>query len=123
MGASGRLFDGKAKERNRARTAAWKKNNPGYRAYLAARKAHIKKATPSWADKDLLTAVYSIAGENEVDHIIPITHPDVCGLHVPWNLQILSPMDNNMKNNRFDGTYENDSWREYLDVWKKHLAS
>ncbi len=60
---------------------------------------------------------------SEVDHIIPITHPDVCGLHVPWNLQYLAPVDNNMKNNRFDWTYENESWKTYLEVWKKHLPS
>lgn len=117
-------FDGKAKERNRARTAKWKKTNKAtYNVYLAARKSRLKQATPPWADLQAIEAFYAARENSEVDHIIPITHPDVCGLHVPWNLQYLAPVDNNMKNNRFDGTYANESWRTYLEVWKKHLAA
>ncbi len=115
-------FDGKAKERNKTRTAQWKKDNKKtYNAYLANKKSRIKQATPPWADQKALKAVYLARENAEVDHIIPILHPGICGLHVPWNLQYLAPLDNNMKNNRFDGTYENDSWKQYLIVWKEHL--
>lgn len=49
---------------------------------------------------------------HELDHIIPLNHPKVCGLHVPWNLQWLSRTDNQKKSNSFDGTLENISWKK-----------
>jgi 5-methylcytosine-specific restriction endonuclease McrA len=67
-------------------------------------------ATPAWLNKEqralirryYFTArwVQNILGENiEVDHIVPIRGKEVCGLHVPWNLQLLTQIDNNKKRN------------------------
>lgn len=49
---------------------------------------------------------------HQLDHIIPLNHPDVCGLHNTWNFQWLTPEENVSKSNQFDGTMENNSWKE-----------
>lgn len=38
---------------------------------------------------------------HRVDHIIPLNGVDCSGLHVPWNLQILTEVDNVAKSNRY----------------------
>ena len=45
-----------------------------------------------WLAKDLSTIS---EGVYDVDHIVPLQGKDVCGLHVPWNLQVL-PADLNI---------------------------
>lgn len=49
----------------------------------------------------------------QLDHIIPLNHEKVCGLHNTWNFQWLSPEDNRKKSNSFDGTVENTSWKKF----------
>ena len=38
---------------------------------------------------------------HHLDHIIPLTHPRVCGLTVPWNLRIIPSGANCSKGNRW----------------------
>lgn len=52
-------------------------------------------ATPPWVDMKEIRKVYIRAAELSaetgqawtVGHIVPLNHPRVCGLHVPWNIQ------------------------------------
>jgi 5-methylcytosine-specific restriction endonuclease McrA len=79
-----------------------------------ARQAAKLNATPSWLTKDdwgEIEAVYIaarqtslLAGFNcHVDHIVPLRGKDVCGLHVPWNLQVLPRRENIAKSNKLIG--------------------
>lgn len=73
------------------------------------RAAVFRYATPSWANKDLIAEIYaeckrlSLATgvKHQVDHIIPVKHPLVCGLHVENNLRIIGAFENNIKSNEF----------------------
>lgn len=73
------------------------------------RQERTAQATPKWVDKSELLKVYEDAGRlseesgipHEVDHIIPLFHNLVCGLNVPWNLQILTQTQNRKKANKW----------------------
>src|SRR5262245_55218785 len=51
-------------------------------------------ATPAWVERADLRALacealrlsQSTGVRHVVDHDVPLCHPDVCGLNVPWNL-------------------------------------
>lgn len=78
-------------------------------SYIVERRKKRDKSMPPWANKKAIQSIYIKARQltsetgikHEVDHIIPSTHPLVCGLHVESNLQILTECDNIIKSNNF----------------------
>ena len=119
----------KHSEAIKEKSAKYRKNNPEAvrRSYLKsiqkrkpqkaaaemARQAAKKNATPKWLTKEdwlRIEAVYVAAHKTtilagfkcHVDHIVPIKGKDVCGLHVPWNLRVVSQSYNSKKKNNLD---------------------
>ena len=96
------------RQRELAAARIYKKENAVKVAAMnQRRKLQLKQATPKWADKRAIEFIYEcaealrLAGEPcEVDHIVPLQHPLVCGLHCEFNLAIMPKWDNLKKGNR-----------------------
>lgn len=99
-------------EKKRQYRSVWKQKNTGLvNADTARRKKHISLATPKWLTpsqvqqiKDIYIEAANLTNSSgiphQVDHIIPLRGKSFSGLHVPWNLQILTAEQNQKKNNR-----------------------
>ena len=71
------------------------------------RRASKLHRTPPWLtddDKAQMVELYKLAKVlgAHVDHIIPLQGKNVSGLHVPNNLQLLTPSQNSSKRNKFE---------------------
>ena len=86
----------------RGELAAWLLRHP--------RADYVKQAvlaTPPWVDRKAMKALTerrdAIARKtglpHTLDHIVPLNHPRVCGLNVPWNLRIVPRAVNARKSN------------------------
>jgi len=90
----------------------WQKSNRGkVNALWAKRHAAKLQATPSWLNELQIPEIESFYVEaarltketgiaHHVDHIVPLQGKEVRGLHVPWNLQILTAEENHKKGNK-----------------------
>lgn len=93
---------------------AYRQANPDKNAAKAAKaRADRAQATPPWLTKEHLKEIESFyatakaleqafGGKYDVDHIHPIKGRTCCGLHVPWNLQVLPASKNREKSNKLD---------------------
>lgn len=114
------------KEKCMSATNKWRKNsgmgyeytkrsrikNPGVMQFANAKRHAAKmKRTPSWLNAGhwlemesvykYCSALRSIGLDYEVDHVVPMQGQSVSGLHVPWNLQLMTASENSAKGNRF----------------------
>lgn len=104
--------------------AAWRRANPErlaaqkrrhhqanrgyYHSLKSLRERDVLQACPAWADRRAINAIYAECRSttmqtgipHHVDHIVPLRGKTVCGLHVPWNLQVLPAAENLRKSNR-----------------------
>ena len=112
--ASNRLHYSINSEYVRAKHKEWKQVNASVvDAHRASYRAAKLCATPAWLTKEHTTQIKdfywlskdltSISGQPyHVDHIVPLQGDSVCGLHVPWNLQVLPSDINISKSNSFN---------------------
>ena len=101
----------KNKESINEKRKEYVKNN---RDKVNARKAKYRaaklNATPKWLTKEDFNMILSFylqaktlsletGIKYQVDHIVPLRGKTVCGLHVPWNLQVITAEENRKKRN------------------------
>ena len=100
--------------------AAYKKRykevNPDlYCELVSLRRRRFRDATPKWLSPEQRMEIrlkYRLAIELSratnvryaVDHEIPIQGQTVCGLHVPWNLRVITQEENLVKSNKLLAT-------------------
>jgi len=93
-------------ERRREIRKKYKQSEKGKasaKRYKQARRAAHRLARVAWRDQEAIDALYLRAARlgMHVDHIVPLRHPWVCGLHVETNLRLVDGRENQRKGNRW----------------------
>ena len=90
----------------------YKQANPDlYRELVSLRRRRFRDATPKWLSAEQRMEIrlkYRLAIElsratgvrHAVDHEVPIQGEEVCGLHVPCNLRVITQEENLKKSNK-----------------------
>ena len=94
----------------------YKEKNPDlYKELVSLRRRRFRQATPAWLTAEQKMEIrmkYRLAIEMSrrtgvryaVDHIVPLQGENVCGLHVPWNLDVVTQDENLKKSNKLVDT-------------------
>lgn len=103
-------------------TSIWIPNQLGISKNMRRNILYFRKmalATPKWVDYDKICVICKESKERRkngelvnVDHIVPLNHNYVCGLHCEDNLQIITEKENERKNNH----YWPDQWHEQFEL-------
>ena len=89
---------------------AARRADPSYKATLRAKKIGRIPKWLSSEDRWMIKEVYYLARlrtkltgiQFDVDHVIPMNGKNVCGLHVPTNMQVITHSENSRKGNRYN---------------------
>lgn len=114
LGIESRIKHGQSRTREYHRLAGikWAKANPArVIENTAKRQRALRDRIPKWLSethRHEIDEIYRLAArrtqetgvEHDVDHIVPLRAKNVSGLHVPWNLQVITATENRRKGNR-----------------------
>lgn len=111
-----RVYHRKWSEENKDKVRAkylrhYEANPDYYQVKSRIRQEGQLQATPKWLTSEQKSAISSIYRQarhlskltgvkHVVDHIAPLNGKHSCGLHVPWNLQVIPEIDNLRKGNK-----------------------
>lgn len=106
-----RMQNEEAKVMARVATRKFRKSHlEQYAEYQSRVRSARRKVYESLSDdnKKAILSFYQLAKELTkeygikfvVDHYYPIKGKDSCGLHVPWNMQVIPYIENSMKHNK-----------------------
>lgn len=98
------------KDQHLANSKDWYASNRHRKlATTTAREQRCRLATPVWANREAIVALYAQAKQmtqktgiqHDVDHIVPLRGKTVSGLHVPENLRVIPSAENKRKAAKF----------------------
>lgn len=111
--ATVKAYAKKNKTKINASAADYRKRNPEvHREISATRRARCRNATPPWLTKAMREEIKAMHREAsalkdqfgvrfDIDHVVPLDGRVVCGLHVPWNMRVITHDENSTRSKIF----------------------